>query len=712
MEFKKELFLNFILGLLVPLISMWLIFGYADIIVKRQVQESATQSFDLYYEQMEDIAKYMRSTCLSVLANDDLRIYASGKAQTDKMAVKRRQSIYKFLNNLMDSKYQDLFVYCERDGRCISGKYTSLTAERYYDAYYGSRESTEYKEQFLEMLQTENKQTDFGVFQNALGEDCLCMLIRVPGKKDIKSGYTICTVLSTEYLNSSWIMRGKEKNDIFITCNSQNQVVVENRALSEEQNTLKELLNALTETKVWSDGTEYMLCRRDSEIVKSKYLYAVPNKSFWNELSTLRIFCAAVSLLCIAISLYVIYCNTQKSYDSVENMVRQIQNKSEKRLKEFRNDATEHLLYTLLCGKQNCLDGINLPYANIVIVLFEIESVMEEVLELRHFIIKNVFEELGNQNGTAYFASIGKERCAILMNLDGNMEEVQTIVGEGRKFVSQNFQMLLSVGLSRLHRDRNEVHEAYAEAQEALQYRFLMNAGAMILYEDISSRNLTGQGVERSKIYALLLDYVKNEKNNYDVEMFIENLGHIFEINEEISIDIAYAFKNEVIMSLGKLMLSNGYEKEKEQQFLKKLKQTDTLLEFKLELLKNLVELRSYYQERKPKTDICEKAKAFIDEHYDDCQLSVSMLGEKMGMQSAYLSKLFKENYGMTILDYIAQVRVEKAKAFMREQKLSVQDAAEKAGFVNSHAFIRVFKKLEEITPGRYKELCQNGEFQ
>lgn len=98
-----------------------------------------------------------------------------------------------------------------------------------------------------------------------------------------------------------------------------------------------------------------------------------------------------------------------------------------------------------------------------------------------------------------------------------------------------------------------------------------------------------------------------------------------------------------------------------------------------------------------------EKVKDFIFENYSDKVLNVSMLGDKFNMTPTYLSKLFKNYTGKSLLDFINMVRIEKAKELLEQEELTVAQVAEMVGFSNSNAFIRVFKKYEGITPGKYK---------
>ena len=74
-------------------------------------------------------------------------------------------------------------------------------------------------------------------------------------------------------------------------------------------------------------------------------------------------------------------------------------------------------------------------------------------------------------------------------------------------------------------------------------------------------------------------------------------------------------------------------------------------------------------------------------------------------MQGNHLSKIFRERYGITMLDYVANVRIQQAEKLIQESNLSVQEVAEKTGFLSSTVFIRTFKKKVGITPGKYKEV-------
>jgi YesN/AraC family two-component response regulator len=74
-------------------------------------------------------------------------------------------------------------------------------------------------------------------------------------------------------------------------------------------------------------------------------------------------------------------------------------------------------------------------------------------------------------------------------------------------------------------------------------------------------------------------------------------------------------------------------------------------------------------------------------------------------MTVAYISHLFKKQMGIGIVDYINRFRIEKAKELLIDPRLKLNDIAEILGYANDAAFIRVFKKYEGVTPGRYREV-------
>ena len=97
-----------------------------------------------------------------------------------------------------------------------------------------------------------------------------------------------------------------------------------------------------------------------------------------------------------------------------------------------------------------------------------------------------------------------------------------------------------------------------------------------------------------------------------------------------------------------------------------------------------------------------EEVFACVERHFTECDFNVSRAAELLDVSVAYLSKSFKELSGINLLAYISGVRITYAKELMSRERISVMEAARRAGFENPNTFIRAFKKYEGMTPGNY----------
>lgn len=100
-----------------------------------------------------------------------------------------------------------------------------------------------------------------------------------------------------------------------------------------------------------------------------------------------------------------------------------------------------------------------------------------------------------------------------------------------------------------------------------------------------------------------------------------------------------------------------------------------------------------------------EQIRAYIDENFTNPDMGLTLLTQRFEMSSAYLSKFIKAELGVGILDYVNKKRVEEAKRLLTESEMNVNKIAEAVGYISDITFIRVFKRYEGMTPGKYREM-------
>ena len=96
-----------------------------------------------------------------------------------------------------------------------------------------------------------------------------------------------------------------------------------------------------------------------------------------------------------------------------------------------------------------------------------------------------------------------------------------------------------------------------------------------------------------------------------------------------------------------------------------------------------------------------------IERNYNDPQLNVSLVADRLGVSIAYLSRCFKKNGTENISDYLTDYRIAKAKELLSltgSEEVSVNEVSVRCGFGSLRTFMRVFKASEGITPGQFRQ--------
>ena len=91
-----------------------------------------------------------------------------------------------------------------------------------------------------------------------------------------------------------------------------------------------------------------------------------------------------------------------------------------------------------------------------------------------------------------------------------------------------------------------------------------------------------------------------------------------------------------------------------------------------------------------------------LQEHYNE-KITLGELAARYYVNESYLSNLFTRTAGMSLMNYLMKVRVEKAKTLLMMSRLSITNIAEKVGYENMKYFTRVFKKITGETPKDYR---------
>ncbi|MDO4339401.1 MAG: AraC family transcriptional regulator [Eubacteriales bacterium] len=95
--------------------------------------------------------------------------------------------------------------------------------------------------------------------------------------------------------------------------------------------------------------------------------------------------------------------------------------------------------------------------------------------------------------------------------------------------------------------------------------------------------------------------------------------------------------------------------------------------------------------------------KTYLEEHYQE-RITLDRLAEEFYINKFYLTRVFKEQFGTTVLSYLDHIRITHAKRLLRFSELTIEEIGREVGVHEPGYFNRVFKKVEGITPGEYRK--------
>ncbi|MNC34418.1 putative response regulatory protein [compost metagenome] len=101
---------------------------------------------------------------------------------------------------------------------------------------------------------------------------------------------------------------------------------------------------------------------------------------------------------------------------------------------------------------------------------------------------------------------------------------------------------------------------------------------------------------------------------------------------------------------------------------------------------------------------VAERIKQILDKEFDKT-FNLEQLAERVELSPSYVSKLFRQQTGLTMTDYLIAVRMEKAKQFLTDYpQLKNYEVSSMLGYSDPVYFNKLFKKTVGLTPKEYKE--------
>ncbi|KIL40405.1 hypothetical protein SD70_13335 [Gordoniibacillus kamchatkensis] len=372
---------------------------------------------------------------------------------------------------------------------------------------------------------------------------------------------------------------------------------------------------------------------------------------------------------------------------------------------EWKQEA-EQLLMPATFGRQ-------------IVFVVEIDKYAEFCKEYNHrdqnlmkFVISKAVEETasaGEESIWVLWTSSHQLTCVLRLEEEAGAEQSEdmALFESIRSWLENNLQLTVTIGIGNRAEQPEGLRDSYNEALEALRYKAVYGDNCLIDYGKLPSR---GEANEHMRLILSIVDAYRLAQDDW-----LDKLKTLFQAMRRsvLSRDDIVSLLHSLTFHLNRAVSSIGPQFQplwKDRVFpqLQALPDAFEMLE-EIEAQYTLV-LRQFADElhelRDAKTNhlAIHEVKAYLEHNFTNPNLSLDFLSDQFGMNGKYVSKLFKEAYGVKFVDYLIDLRIEHAKRMLKETDNTVQEIAESVGYSSAISFIRTFKKVTGVSPGDYRK--------
>lgn len=304
-----------------------------------------------------------------------------------------------------------------------------------------------------------------------------------------------------------------------------------------------------------------------------------------------------------------------------------------------------------------------------------------------------------------YFYETSTRITCLLKESDGfegylqELEEISSQMGKG----------CIIVVSSQI--DLEEIQERYDYLLKIVKYKLIKDNPGLIYEKDFQ---------EKSEIRRLPYDYhtyLNNSLRTGSLEScrtIIMELTQVLKNDFYFASNYAFYFKDAINAIIGYLY-EIQYIKSQDiseltstfASFDSKLDNIDKAEGWTLQFITNIFTFIDESCFHKDESPIQEAIRMIELEYQND--ISLGQVADQLQMSVPYLSKLFKDETGINFKEYITKCKIEHAKQLLLRSDSTIQNVALAVGYNNSLQLVRMFRKMENITPTEYRQRNKKG---
>jgi len=349
---------------------------------------------------------------------------------------------------------------------------------------------------------------------------------------------------------------------------------------------------------------------------------------------------------------------------------------------------------------------------NVLVTVIEINSpknqyIIDDEKVLWNFAVKNILREMF-ENCSSHIVFNDNQNNLVSLTVVNENDDYNAHIksyNELREKISGILNFCITIGVGTLASSYYGMRDAYNQALTALNKGFVHGMDNIYFFEKEKSTNVA-------------IEFYSNALNNELVTCLrATNLNGALEVIQKIyeTIDIEEV-STENILCMHQMIVSLclSYITQTNRSVadvldlsinpISELNQLKTVSKQRYLIEGIIKQIITYYQENKTTraSIIVSNAKKYIHENYASSNLVIKDIAMSVYINATYLRNTFLHEEGITIGDYITDVRMEKAKELVLDKKIKITEIGYEIGYNYPGYFSKCFKKYYGMSPSEY----------
>ncbi len=410
----------------------------------------------------------------------------------------------------------------------------------------------------------------------------------------------------------------------------------------------------------------------------------------------------------------------KKSLDEKYNKTEQIKN-LQNEFDKNKKLITRMTLFDILDGKlpSNILNEtiskiIDLPSSektfNSAVAEIKIDKkVVEEHFESNYLMFFYTISEFcrSELEGKGDFIVLkGNENKLLIICLNANeINNFETVYSQLIRSLNLVFSIDVIIGIGRKYKNIEDLKLSYEEANQSLDYQLLDGSNRVIIYRE----NSLSHKVDERVIYGNIKKIIDGIAQN-DMEKVDKNIDIFFSVLSFYRVEISMCRTYTINLVVKVFEHFNKYFEEEETiidfSLIESIVTSRSEEEIKESIVNSIKSISSKVEKNKKdeRLEIIREASAYLKENYAQAYLDLSRLASQLHVSTSYLSREFKRIKGKTVIEYLTDIRMEKAKDLLKNTNKKVFEISMSVGYEDANYFSYNFRKHIGTSPLKYRK--------